>query len=191
VYGGIGDFNLQKGDSVLIFGAGPVGLSFLRFGRYFGLEWIGVADPLPGKRERAKAMGADAVFAPDAPEIAALPTTRGKPLDAVIDAVGSPRIVNAALPLVKLGGSVCVYGVIAEPAITVEKGKGPYNFNLYVHQWPTRWRERTAQEPLCEWIRQGRITPDEFITHRFPVEKVNDALAEVGRGSVVKVLLEY
>jgi len=190
VHGGFGDFNLRSGDNVLIYGAGPVGLSFLKFGKYWGLGWIGVVDPLPDKREKARAMGADAVFAPDDPAIAKLPQTR-KPLDAVIDAVGNPRIANAALPLIKLGGSICIYGVIADAAMTLEKGKGPYNFNLYMHQWPTRFRERAAQAPLCDWIRQGKLDPREFITHEFPVEKVNDALAAVRAGKVIKVLLRY
>jgi len=191
VYGGFGDFNLQPGDDILVFGAGPVGLSFLKFGKLLGLGYIGVVDPLPGKREKALAMGADAVFAPDAPELTELTKSRGSPLDAVIDAVGSPAIANAALPLIKMGGSICIYGVIAESTISLDKGNGPYNFNLYMHQWPTRWREHAAQQPLCEWIREGKISPDEFLTHQFPVEQINDALAQVQAGNVVKVLLRY
>jgi threonine dehydrogenase-like Zn-dependent dehydrogenase len=150
-----------------------------------------VVDPLPQKRDKARSLGADAVFAPDSPEIARLPGALGSPLDAVIDAVGNPAIANAALPLVKLGGTIGIYGVIAAPTITLEKGTGPYNFNLVMHQWPTRSRERAAQDPLCDWIRQKKLDPAEFITHEFPVEKVNDALAEVRRGNVIKVLLRY
>jgi threonine dehydrogenase-like Zn-dependent dehydrogenase len=191
VYGGFGDFNLTAGDEIVVFGAGPVGLSFLKFGKLLGLGYIGIVDPLAHKQEKALSMGADAVFAPDSPELAGLTDARGKPLDAVIDAVGSEGIINAGLPLIKMGGSVCVYGVIAEPAITVEKGRGPYNFNLYMHQWPTRHRERTAMEPLCEWIREGKVTAAEFVTHEFPVEQINDALAAVQSGQVLKALLRY
>jgi len=191
VYGGFGDFHLQKGDDILIFGAGPVGLSFLKFGKLLGLGHIGVVDPLPGKRDKASDMGADAVFAPDSAELAKLAEQRGKPLDAVVDAVGNQAIIDAALPLIKLGGSICVYGVIADNSITINKSKGPYNFNLYMHQWPTRFRERAAQEPLCDWIRQGKICADEFLTHEFPMEQVNDALEVVARGEAIKVLLRY
>ena len=191
VYGGFGDFNLQSGDDILIFGAGPVGLSFVKFGKLLGLGYIGVVDPLPHKREKALAMGADAAFAPDDPAIARLPVSRGKPLDVVIDAVGVPAITNAALPLIKMGGSVGVYGVIAAEAMNIEKSKGPYNFNLLVHQWPTRSRERAAQQPLCEWIRQGKISAAEFLTHEFPMEEVARAMEQVKTGSVIKALLRY
>ena len=191
VYGGFGDFNLQPGDDILIFGAGPVGLSFAKFGKLLGLNYIGVVDPLPHKREKALAMGADEVFDLGQDQIAKLPETRGKPLDAVIDAVGQPAIINAALPLVKLGGSVCVYGVIADESITIEKGKGPYNFNLLMHQWPTRARERAAQEPLCEWIRQGKLSAKEYITGDYPLEQINEAIQAVRRGEVIKAILRY
>ena len=191
VIGGFGDFNLGEGDDILVFGAGPVGLSFAKFGKLLGLGYIGVVDPLDHKRAKALAMGADAVFTPDSPELAGLTEARGKPLDAVIDAVGSDGIINAGLPLIKMGGSICVYGVIADETITIAKGRGPLNFNLYMHQWPTRHRERAAMDPLCEWIREGKISAAEFVTHEFPVEQINDALDAVKRGEVLKALLRY
>lgn len=191
VLGGCGDFHLQAGDEILLFGGGPVGLSFLQFARLLGLGWVGVVDPLPAKRQRALARGADAVFAPDDPALAELTARRGRPLDAVIDAVGQAAIINTALPLIKLGGSICVYGVIAARELVVEKQRGPYNFNLLVHQWPTRERERAAQEPLCAWIRQGKLAAADFVTHEFPVQCVAEALAAVRGGDVVKCLLRF
>ena len=116
---------------------------------------------------------------------------RGRPLDAVIDAVGQPAIINAALPLIKLGGSICVYGVVAASELVVQKIRGPYNFNLLVHQWPTRRREREAQAPLCERIRQGKLRAAEFVTHEFAVENIGEALAAARGGQVVKCLLRF
>lgn len=191
VYGGFGDFNLQAGQDILVFGAGPVGLSFAKFGKLLGLRSIGVVDPLPHKRERALAMGADEVFSPEDVAGEAFLAANGGRYDVVIDAVGSGKIINAALPLVKMGGSIGVYGVIADDAITVQKSRGPYNFNLLVHQWPTRGRERAAMGPLCQWIRDGKLSADEFITHTFPLEDINAALDAVKTGAVVKALLTY
>jgi len=190
VYGGFGDFQLGEGDDILVFGAGPVGLSFVKFAKLLGLGYVGAVDPLENKRAKALEMGADAVFTPD-DDLKAIVEKRGKPFDAVIDAVGSPAIINAALPLIKMGGTIGVYGVIADESITIKKSDGPYNFNLFVHQWPTRHRESAAQAPLCDWIREGKLTAEEFITHEFPLEQINDALDAVKRGEVIKVLLRY
>jgi len=189
VYAGFGDFHLQAGNRILVFGAGPVGLSFVKFGKLLGLDWIGVVDPLAHKRGQALKMGADAVFSPE--DLPGLEKEFGKKLDAVVDAVGSEKLVNSALPLIKMGGSICIYGVIAAESIPLKKSLGPYNFNLFVHQWPTRWREREAQQPLCEWIRQGKLKASEFVTHEFKIEQIHDALAAVKSGEVVKCLLRY
>ncbi len=191
VYGGVGDFHLEAGNDLLLFGAGPVGLSFLKFGKLLEMGSITVVDPLEWKREKAAAMGADAVLPPDADALGDLVASRGKPFDAVVDAVGSPAIANMALPLVGMGGTIGIYGVIAEEVMALEKGKGPYNFNLFMHQWPTRWRERAAQEPLCQWIRDGKLAADEFVTHEFPVQQIGEAIEAVRSGQVIKSILRY
>jgi threonine dehydrogenase-like Zn-dependent dehydrogenase len=136
-------------------------------------------------------LGADAAFAPGEPALAELVAARGKPLDAVIDAVGSPACINAGLPLLKMGGTLCVYGVLAELQLLLNKAAGPYNFNVFVHQWPTRWRERQAQAVLEEHLRRGDLKAAEFVTHEFPVERIAEALAAVRQGDVVKCLLRF
>ncbi|MBI3370283.1 MAG: zinc-binding dehydrogenase [Betaproteobacteria bacterium] len=191
VYAGFGDFNLRAGEDVLIFGAGPVGLSFAKFGGLLGLKSIGVVDPNPDKRAKALAMGASEAFAPHEVDSASFIAKNGRRYDAVIDAVGSGEIINAALPLIRMAGSICVYGVIGAETISINKSAGPYNFNLYMHQWPTRFRESAAMEPLCKWIRDGKLRAAEFITHEFKLEEINAALNAVRSGKVIKALLTY
>ena len=188
VFAAFSDFHLKANDNILIFGAGPVGLSFVKFGRLLGLNWIGVVEPNQSRHTKILEMGASQVMLPDA--VPALKDER-TPFDAVIDAVGNEQIVNMSLPLVKLGGSICIYGVLANDTITVHKNLGPYNFNLFVHQWPTRFYEREAQKPICDWIRQGKLRADEFVTHTFPFEQINDALIISKTGTVIKCLLTY
>ena len=191
VYAAFGDFNLQPGQDILVFGAGPVGLSFVKFGRLLGMNYIGVVEFSEQKREKAMQMGASETFSPDDPGIKGLVQKRRKPLDAIIDAVGKESIINAALPLIKMGGSICVYGVIDRPTIQVEKSAGPYNFNLLIHQWPTRSREAAAQEPICEWIVQGKLSHTEFISAEFPIQAIHQALELSRTGNSVKTLLRF
>lgn len=191
VYAAFGDFNLQPGDDILVFGCGPVGLSFVKFGRLLGLGFIGAVEFLAEKRQKALDMGADEAFAPDDARLADLVKRRGKPFDAVIDAVGRESIINAALPLIRLAGSICVYGVIDTPAVRLEKARGPYNFNLLVHQWPTRFREAAAQEPLCRWIEEGKLSHTEFLTVEFPVEQIGQAFEQSKTGQTIKTLLRF
>ena len=185
VYGGIGDFGIQPKDRILIYGAGPVGLSFVKFTKLMGVKWVGLVDPLANKRALALKMGADAAYAPDEVDFPA------GTFAVIVDAVGSEKIVNAAIPMIRLGGTIGVYGVISQPTLAIEKGKGPYNFNLVIHQWPTRWRERMAMEPICKWIKEGRLSADEFVTHRFKLAELDKALAAVKAGEALKVMMRF
>jgi threonine dehydrogenase-like Zn-dependent dehydrogenase len=191
VYAGFGDFQLKKTDSILVFGAGPVGMSFVRFARLFGFPWIGVVDPLALRREKALALGAHEAFTPDSPEIPGLGRRNGRGLDAVIDAVGSQNVINAAIPLVRMAGSVCVYGVVPTPDILLQKDRGPYNFTLFLHQWPTRAAERAAMEPLVQWLREGRLSHRDFLTREFPVRDIAHALKAADEPASVKTLLRF
>ncbi|GAK54112.1 sorbitol dehydrogenase [Candidatus Moduliflexus flocculans] len=191
VYAGFSDFQIKAGGEIVVFGAGPVGLSFVKFAKNLGVAYVASVDTLPEKRQKALNMGADEAFAPTDDALANLAKRRGKPLDAVIDAVGNERIINAALPLIKMAGSVCVYGVIDAPAITIQKHAGPYNFNLLIHQWPTRVWEAAAQDPLCEWLRAGKLRAEEFISAEFPIEQIHQAVETAKSGFAIKTLLRY
>lgn len=191
VLGAFRDFHLQPGDDVLIFGAGPVGLTFVKLGRLFGLGWIGIVDRHADKQAKALAFGADAVFAPGDKAIAELSQGRGKKLDAVIDAVGHPDILQQGLPLLRRGGSHCIYGVLTHGVLHIDKSKADFNFNLFVHQWPTRRYEKESQAQLCQWIREGKLTSTDFITHRFQLDRIAEGFDEVARRGVIKALIEY
>src|SRR5258708_29339187 len=76
VYGAFEDFNLKKGDNILVYGAGPVGLSFVKFGRLLGLNEVYCVDRNPAKLEKAREMGATATFAAGRPERSKEPGAR-------------------------------------------------------------------------------------------------------------------
>ncbi|MEC8989624.1 MAG: sorbitol dehydrogenase, partial [Candidatus Latescibacterota bacterium] len=66
-----------------------------------------------------------------------------------------------------------------------------FNYNLFVHQWPTRLYEKEAQVDLCNWVRQGKLSAQEFISHRFSIDQIEVALQAVQGRKVVKALLSY
>jgi threonine dehydrogenase-like Zn-dependent dehydrogenase len=191
VYAGFSDFQLEEGDSILVYGAGPVGLSFVRFARLLGMSYIGCVDPVEAKRNRAVDLGADDAFAPDDDALKHLAEERGEKLDAVIDAVGREEIINASLPLLKMAAKTCVYGVIDKPTISVEKHTGPYNFNLLIHQWPTRKWEAEAQEPLCAWIREEALSYSDFLSGEYGVDDVVEAFTSAAAPEPIKTLLRW
>lgn len=187
VYGGIGDFNIRQEDRVLVCGAGMVGLSFIKFLRLMGQKHITSIDPLLIKREKAVSFGSNEVYS----SIDDLKKIDSEKFDVIIDAVGSENIINAVIPLVKFGGTIGVYGVLPIGKLSLDKDSGPFNFNLLMHQWPTRSRERAAQKPICNWIREGKLKADDFLTHRFPISEINSALKAIKDGSLIKSILTF
>ena len=188
VLGAFKDFNLTPGKKVIVVGSGPVGLSFVKLGKLFGLGQIDIVDMLPAKLEVARRMGADNGYTPaeiSTPEFIA---SANRSYDAVIDAVGLDVVVNSVLPLVKMGGDVCVYGVMTKNP-TFDLSKAPYNFDLHMHQWPTRSEEKAAMTTLAQWIEEGRLSASDFITHRFKIEEIEEAFAAVKRGEVLLSLI--
>ena len=101
VLGAFRDFHLKKGDNVLIYGGGPVGLSFVKLGRLFGLGWIGLVDRHVEKKELAIKFGANETFDRDDDGLIALAEKPGShKLDAVIDAVGTVSYTHLTLPTI-------------------------------------------------------------------------------------------
>lgn len=191
VYAGFSDFDLKPEDKILVFGAGPVGLSFIKFAKLRGFKFIASVEPMKEKHDLARRLGADAIYTPDSDFVAAFQKDAGGKADAVIDAVGSPGIINASLPLLKMAGDMCVYGVIGDETITLEKHRGPLNFNLLIHQWPTREYEAAAHEPLCELVVQGKLPADDFVTGVYPLEEYDKAFAASRQPGAIKTMITF
>ena len=93
VYAAFDDFRLRGEQAMVIVGAGPVGLSFARMASLLGFGYVGVVDRHAGKRRKTEELGATEVFASLA-DLEGLPGRLGRPLDAVVDAVGSEEAIR-------------------------------------------------------------------------------------------------
>ena len=190
VLGAFKDFNLEPDKKVIIFGAGPVGLSFVKLGKLFGIKHIDIVDIFPEKLEIAKKMGADNTYTSAEAESADFINNANHSYDTVIDAVGLESIVNLGLSLIKMSGDICVYGVMTKNPL-IDLSRGPYNFNLHMHQWPTRSEEKAAMTTLAGWIKKGELNAAEFISHRFNISQLQNALDAVKNGEAIKIIFNY
>ena len=84
-----------------------------------------------------------------------------------------------------------MYGVIGADTVRLDKHRGPYNFNLLVHQWPTRALECAAQEPLCDWIEQGSLDYRPFLSAEIPVADIGQAIDLLATREASKIVLRY
>jgi threonine dehydrogenase-like Zn-dependent dehydrogenase len=109
----------KSGTSIVIFGAGPAGLILVALSRIAGLTPIIVVEPDAARRDAAVAFGAHGTVDPSAEgwREAALGMVGGAGFDHVVEAVGSPRVLESGISVAARQGRILVFGV-ANPGET-------------------------------------------------------------------------
>lgn len=169
VLSGIERFGVGRNASVLIHGAGPVGLSMIRFSKLKGAGPIVVSEPNPDRRTRAQKLGADIVIDPSTEDL----ISRAKKIaadgfDFVIDAVGINKLMTDSLKLVKFNGKVGVYGISAQTNAQIDWKDAPYNWAIHFVQWPTFEDEASVHDEVVALVDAGAIDLSDFVTHVIP-----------------------
>jgi L-iditol 2-dehydrogenase len=105
---------LNLNDSVLVVGAGTIGLCLVLLLKIKGCRMIFVSDIDPDRLEIAHMLGADYVFNPseNKPESNIIEMTGGRGVDAVIEAVGIPASIRQGLDYLRKGGIITLLGNI-------------------------------------------------------------------------------
>jgi alcohol dehydrogenase len=103
------------GRTVLVLGAGVLGVTVCAMARAAGARAVVVSDPSQACRERALCFGATHAFPADAEELAAgvRAITQGRGADVVLELAGVAESAAASLALVRTGGTVLLAGTVA------------------------------------------------------------------------------
>ncbi len=107
---GIDLCRIQAGQTVLIIGAGPIGLIMLQLARLCGAASIIMSEPTAQKRELALKLGADRVVDPLQENLSAVLLAYPN-VDCVIECVGSTRTMTQAVALAGRGATVMFFGL--------------------------------------------------------------------------------
>lgn len=108
---GVEEAGLRAGQRALVIGAGPIGLMFLALARELGCA-VTVAGRGAGRLAAAQRLGAAAVVdvSGDGDLVARVDAACRQPFDVVLEAVGKPEVWEAAVQLVRKGGTVNFFG---------------------------------------------------------------------------------
>ena len=113
---GVLNGHVRPGDTVVVVGAGPIGLAAIATARLFTPERIVAVDLAAARLEAARQLGADAVAdARETPEQLVADLTDGLGADVVIEAVGVPESFELCTRMVRPGGHVANVGVHGSP----------------------------------------------------------------------------
>lgn len=176
---------VAPGNSVLVYGAGGVGLSAIMAARNSGALRIIVVDPQPGKRDGAAAFGATHVIDPrHEPVVDTVHAmTDGLGVDVTIDAVGAEGLLAEAFDATTPGGTIVCVGVPAPhssasvPGARFVREEKYLTGSLYGSSRPVQDIPR-----LLDLFAAGRLPVDKLISRTYSLEGINDAFSDMAAG---------
>jgi L-iditol 2-dehydrogenase len=182
---------IKAGNSVAVFGTGPVGLTHLQLLKLYGMAPIFAIDILETRRQIASKFGADQTLNPIDDDVRerVKAETDGRGADYAIVATGSPKAIEQATNSVRKGGKVILFGAPARGTlVSLDISQ------LFLHEIALQSSYSTTETEMgtaLDLIDTGRIKLSRMITHRLPLERIEEALhlAENGKESV-KVIIE-
>ncbi|MBR1707805.1 MAG: zinc-binding dehydrogenase [Clostridia bacterium] len=180
-------FGIRAGNSVAVFGCGPVGLTFIRFLKLLGAGPIIAFDVVDDKLAVAKANGADYTFnsgREDVSEVLHGICPNGAQF--VLDAVGLTSLINLSMELLCDQGKMCCYGIAPVTHMDIDWEKAPYNWTLQFQQFPSKREEGEATEQILTWLREGTISLKDYISDYFPFEHILEAFEKLERREIAK-----
>jgi alcohol dehydrogenase len=183
---------VRLGDSVAVFAQGPIGLCATAGAKLMGAALIIGVDMDPTRREIAKRMGADVVLDPNevdvVEEIKRL--TGGIGVDVSIEALGLQSTFEAALRVIRPGGTLSSLGVYSGK---LEMPYDAFAAGLGDHRIVTTLCPggKARMERLLTLVASGRFDPTPLITHRMKLDDIVEAysLFAERREGVLKVAI--
>lgn len=178
--------NLQPGETVVVIGAGPIGLSTMQVARLYSPAKI-IAVEISDSRRKLAAAFADLVVTPEDARAAVDDATEGLGADVAIEAVGRARTFEHCCELVRVGGRVANIGLHSHPATL-------HLETLWIKEITITTgipNHRTAPI-LINAIASGKLDPTRLTSHRYAMDdimKAYDVFGNAAETQALKVLL--
>ncbi len=178
------------GSTVLVVGCGPIGCFAVGIARAAGATKVIASDVNPKRLALAEKMGAHITInaAKDDVVKTVVGETGGEGADVVCEMSGVPSALHQAFAAVRMGGRVQLLGI--------PKGDVPMDFaNEIIFKGITIYgvigrKMYETWHQMRRFLTGGQFDPRPVITHRFPLAKIDDALAAIRSGDAGKVILE-
>jgi threonine 3-dehydrogenase len=178
------------GARVLVLGCGPIGCFAVGVARAAGASLVIASDFNERRLELAKAMGAHVTLNPGHENVVARvrELTGGDGADLVCEFSGHPSGHQQAFEAARLGGRVNMLGTPSR-STEVDFARDVIFKGLTLYGVTGRRMYRTWDE-MQRFLRSGQLDPRPVITHRFPMERMEEAIGVIKDGTAGKVILE-
>lgn len=185
VLNGTRQASVHPGESVLVLGAGPIGLLYLMLFKAAGAAPLIVSEPAPERARWASELGADEVIDPRTTSLpnAVRELVGGRGADVAIDSVGA--LLPDAVASVRKAGRVFVFGLNERVEAVLRPSDLVYKEVSVSGVYIARGTFPLAVSLLTE----NRLGFDRLLTHRLQLEQFDEAIELLRTGEAVKALV--
>jgi L-iditol 2-dehydrogenase len=183
--------NITIGDTVAVFGAGPIGSMHIALARAKGASKIFLIEPMAERQKMAERFGPDAIIDPNDgdPVQQILDLTNGNGVSVAITACSVGVAQEQAVAMAAIQGRVCFFGGLPKDKPTINLNSNTVHYkelSLFGAFASAGYQYSQALNLLAT----GQIDGKKFITHKFPLEQVVEGIQTSMRGEALKVAIE-
>ena len=179
---------VAAGDTVLVVGAGPVGLFATMSAFAQGAERVIVTDLVAARLEAAAALGAETVNGAERSVSVAVDELCPGGAPIVIETVGLTPALLTAIETTRTGGTLSVIGVHTEFEAALPLG------NMFARNLTLRFggscNVQGVWDETMAAVREGRLDPTRIISHRMPLDAAAEGYRMFEAKEALKVVLE-
>jgi 2-desacetyl-2-hydroxyethyl bacteriochlorophyllide A dehydrogenase len=162
----------KMGAKVAVMGGGTIGMLTAAAAKLAGASFIAMTEPVKERREMAAKFGVDLALPPGDDSVAQIKQAAGG-IDAAFEAAGAIPAVDDAMRVVKPGGTAVLVGITPEDRlpIRVHEARGKELNIILAH------RSNETLTPCIRIAAGGYMDPGLIVTHRFPLDRLQEALS--------------
>lgn len=170
---GLKQVQIEAGSSMLIFGAGPMGILMMQTVKAAGASFVVMVDREESRLKLARHLGASATMTADEFNIHEAEQLSPYGFDIVADATGVPRVIENSIQFVRAGGTLWVFGVAPEGSRVSLPPDEIFRRDLKVIG--SFAINKTFTEAVA-LVQHGAVDLTPLISHKLPLEKFEEAL---------------
>jgi len=171
-------------DYVLLYGAGPIGLTFIRVLKMFGIKNLMVTAKGEGRVAEAKSCGADIVV--DIQKESVIDVVKREwpfKADLVIDAVGRGSVLSEALDLLNPKGRIILFGLDNNARSVISPG------TIVMNEYTLLGILGKDFPAAVEILKNKDLGLERFITHRLPLDEIHTGIELMRSKKACRVLI--
>jgi L-iditol 2-dehydrogenase len=182
---------IRPGESVLVVGAGPIGIMHAMLAKLHGAGIVIVSELIPERAAQASEFGADRVVNPAEEELSVViqELTNGAGVDVIIVAAPAKSAQTMAVELAAISGRINFFGGLPKDNPTIQMNSNLVHYKELIVTGTTASSTQNCHQAAMI-VNSGRIDLSRLIEARFPLGEAIEAFSVAGSGKALKVVLE-